>query len=77
VEDGWIPVDHTTFATRFPNVYAVGDVTSAPVPRAGGIVEGEASTVAKFVPPDVSMVNDKKQWGAERRSRWFGHDITT
>ena len=28
--DGWIPVDHTTFATSFPNVYAVGDVTSAP-----------------------------------------------
>ena len=32
--------------------------------------------VAKFVPPDISMVNDKKQWGAERRARWFGHDIT-
>jgi sulfide:quinone oxidoreductase len=45
-EDGWIPVDHTTFATRFPNVYAVGDVTSAPVPRVGVIAEGEAGTVA-------------------------------
>jgi len=33
-EDGWIPVDPTTLATRFPGVYAVGDVTSAPVPRA-------------------------------------------
>ena len=32
--------------------------------------------VARFVPPDVSMVNDKKLWGAERRARWFGHDIT-
>src|SRR5580698_4610445 len=45
-EDGWIPVDPATFATRYPNVYAVGDVTSAPVPRAGGIAEGEAATVA-------------------------------
>ncbi len=45
-EDGWIPVDPATFATRFPDVYAVGDVTSAPVPRAGLIAEGEASTVA-------------------------------
>lgn len=45
-EDGWIPVDAATFATRFPDVYAVGDVTSAPVPRAGVIAEGEASTVA-------------------------------
>jgi len=44
--DGWIPVDAATLATRFPGVYAVGDVTSAPVPRAGVIAEGEASTVA-------------------------------
>jgi sulfide:quinone oxidoreductase len=45
-EDGWIAVDHTTFATKFENVYAVGDVTSAPVPRVGAIAEGEARTVA-------------------------------
>jgi sulfide:quinone oxidoreductase len=44
--DGWIPVDPATFATSFPNVYAVGDVTSAPVPRVGVIAEGEAGTVA-------------------------------
>jgi sulfide:quinone oxidoreductase len=44
--DGWIPVDAATFATRFADVYAVGDVTSAPVPRAGSIAEGEAGTVA-------------------------------
>jgi sulfide:quinone oxidoreductase len=49
VEDGWIPVDPATFATRFPNVFAVGDVTSAPVPRAGGIAEGEAATLAKVL----------------------------
>jgi sulfide:quinone oxidoreductase len=48
-EDGWIPVDPATFATRFPGVFAVGDVTSAPVPRAGGIAEGEASTVAEVL----------------------------
>lgn len=45
-EDGWIPVDPATFATRFPGVYAIGDVTSAPVPRAGTIAEGEAGTLA-------------------------------
>ena len=44
--DGWIPVDARTFATSYPNVYAVGDVTSAPVPRVGVIAEGEAGTVA-------------------------------
>ena len=45
-EDGWIAVDQATFATRFPGVYAVGDVTSAPFPRAGVIAEGEADTLA-------------------------------
>ncbi|MGH8961799.1 MAG: NAD(P)/FAD-dependent oxidoreductase [Jatrophihabitantaceae bacterium] len=45
-DDGWIAVDTATFATRFPDVYAIGDVTSAPVPRAGSIAEGEAATLA-------------------------------
>jgi sulfide:quinone oxidoreductase len=45
-DDGWIAVDPATFATKFPDVYAVGDITSAPVPRAGVIAEGEARTVA-------------------------------
>jgi sulfide:quinone oxidoreductase len=45
-EDGWIAVDHRTFATKFENVYAVGDVTSAPVPRVGVVAESEADTLA-------------------------------
>ena len=45
-EDGWIAVDADTLATKFPDVYAIGDVASAPVPRAGVIAEGEARTVA-------------------------------
>ncbi|MFZ0249394.1 MAG: FAD-dependent oxidoreductase [Acidimicrobiales bacterium] len=48
-EDGWIPVDHRTFATKFEDVYAVGDVTSAPVPRVGAIAEGEARTLAEVL----------------------------
>jgi sulfide:quinone oxidoreductase len=44
--DGWIGVNPATFATKFPGVFAVGDVTSAPVPRAGVFAEGEARTVA-------------------------------
>jgi sulfide:quinone oxidoreductase len=48
-EDGWVPVDAATFATKFPGVFAVGDVTSAPVPRAGGIAEGEAATLAEVL----------------------------
>jgi sulfide:quinone oxidoreductase len=45
-DDGWVAVDIATFATKFPDVYAIGDITSAPVPRAGVIAEGQASTLA-------------------------------
>jgi sulfide:quinone oxidoreductase len=45
-EGGWIPVDHGTLATRFPGVYAVGDVTSVGTPKAGVFAEGAARVVA-------------------------------
>ncbi len=44
--DGWIPVDKTNLATRFPGVYALGDVASAPVPKAGVFAESAARAVA-------------------------------
>jgi len=45
-EGGWIPVDPRTLATRFPDVYAVGDVTSVGTPKAGMFAEGAARVVA-------------------------------
>ena len=45
-QDGWIPVDKHTLATRFPGVYAVGDVTSVGTPKAGVFAEGAARVVA-------------------------------
>ena len=45
-EDGWIPVDALTLETRFPDVYAVGDVTSVGTPKAGVFAEGQADVVA-------------------------------
>jgi sulfide:quinone oxidoreductase len=45
-EGGWIPVDRGTLATRFPGVYAVGDVTSVGTPKAGVFSEGAARVVA-------------------------------
>ena len=45
-EDGWIPVDPKTLKTRFPGVYAVGDVTSVGTPKAGVLSEGAAKVVA-------------------------------
>ena len=44
--DGWIPVDPLTLETRYPDVYAVGDVTSVGTPKAGVFAEGQADVVA-------------------------------
>ena len=44
--DGWVPVDPRTLATRFPGVYAVGDVTSVGTPKAGVFAERAARVVA-------------------------------
>jgi sulfide:quinone oxidoreductase len=46
-EDGYVPVDSATLATRFPGVYAVGDVATAGVPKAGVFAEGAARIVAQ------------------------------
>ncbi len=44
--DGWIPVNPMTLETRFPGVYAVGDVTSVGTPKAGVFAEGQAAIAA-------------------------------
>lgn len=44
--NGWIGVDKSTLATEFSGVYAVGDVASAPVPRAGVFAENAGGVVA-------------------------------
>jgi sulfide:quinone oxidoreductase len=45
-EDGYIPVDSKTLQTRYPGVYAVGDVATIGVPKAGVFAEGAARVVA-------------------------------
>jgi len=44
-EDGYVPVDPKTLETRFPGVYAVGDVATIGVPKAGVFAEGAARVV--------------------------------
>jgi sulfide:quinone oxidoreductase len=44
--DGWVPVNKQTLATRFPGVYAVGDVNSVGTPKAGVFAEGSAKIAA-------------------------------
>ncbi len=51
-ESGWVPVDRHSLETSFPNVYAIGDVTSIPLqlgkplPKAGVFAHAEAKVVA-------------------------------
>lgn len=48
-ENGWIPVDRRDLRTRFPNVYAIGDVTSVGTPKAGVFAEGAAKIAATSI----------------------------
>jgi sulfide:quinone oxidoreductase len=48
-DDGWIPVDPLTLETRYPGVYALGDVTSVGTPKAGVFAEGQAAVVADAI----------------------------
>jgi len=49
VYDDWVPVDKGNLKTRFPNVYAIGDVTSIGTPKAGVFAEGAARTAAESI----------------------------
>jgi sulfide:quinone oxidoreductase len=117
-EDGYVPVDSRTLESRFPGVYAVGDVATVGVPKAGVFSEGAARVVAAqivarrtggrppagfdgkgacyvefgaglvgrvdvdflsgpkptgtFSEPSLLLVEEKRQFGATRRARWFG-----
>ncbi len=46
-EDGYVPVDPATLRTAFPAVYAVGDVATAGVPKAGVFAEGAGRIAAQ------------------------------
>jgi sulfide:quinone oxidoreductase len=44
--NGWVPVEKANLATRFPDVYAVGDITALPMAKAGVFAEAAARVVA-------------------------------
>jgi len=52
---GWVRADARTLETRFPGVYAIGDVTEIalangkPLPKAGIFAEGEGRVVAERI----------------------------
>jgi sulfide:quinone oxidoreductase len=53
-ENGWVPVSEKNLSTKFPGVYAVGDVTSAPVPKAGVFAESAADAVADHLIAEIT-----------------------
>src|SRR6476659_9803628 len=59
-EDGYVPVNPRTLETRFPGVYAVGDVATVGVPNAGVFSEGEARVVAELL---IARLRDNEQPG--------------
>jgi sulfide:quinone oxidoreductase len=54
--NGWVPVDQTNLRTRFPQVYALGDVCSGPrtVPKAGIFAESAALVVAADIAASIA-----------------------
>ena len=56
VENNWVPVDQTNLRTRFPGVYALGDVCSGPrtVAKAGIFAEAAARVVADDIAAAVA-----------------------
>lgn len=45
-EHGWVPVNPRTLETRFPGVYAIGDIANTGTPKAGVFAEAAAHAVA-------------------------------
>ena len=71
-QDGWIPVDPLMLETRFPGVYAVGDVTSVGTPKAGVFAEGQAKVVAERI---AAQLRDGNVGCRLRRPRRVLHGI--
>jgi sulfide:quinone oxidoreductase len=57
-EDGYIPVDSHTLRTRFDDVFAVGDVATVGVPKAGVFAEGAARVVAEEIIAAIHGADD-------------------
>ncbi|MFF5292137.1 NAD(P)/FAD-dependent oxidoreductase [Paractinoplanes globisporus] len=65
--DGWVPVNSLTLETSFPQVYAVGDVTSVGTPKAGVFAEGQAAVAAARIIATIK--------GQDPEALYDGHGI--
>jgi sulfide:quinone oxidoreductase len=63
--NGWVPVDQTNLRTRFPQVYAIGDVCTGPrtVPKAGIFAESAALVVAGDIAASIAGAEPPEPYG--------------
>jgi sulfide:quinone oxidoreductase len=68
-ESGWVPVDRGTLETKFPGVFAIGDVTGImltsigkPLPKAGVFAHHEAEVVAHNIARAITGKGDEKRF---------------
>jgi sulfide:quinone oxidoreductase len=63
--DGWVPVDQDNLRTRYPGVYAIGDVCTGPrtVPKAGIFAETAARVVADDIAATISGTEPPQPYG--------------
>ena len=71
-ESSWIPVDRGTLETRFPGIYAIGDVAGImltsigrPLPKAGVLANNQAEVVAHNVSVAISGHGATRQFSGE------------
>jgi sulfide:quinone oxidoreductase len=74
--EGWIPVNSLTLETDFPDVYAVGDVTSVGTPKAGVFSEGQAAVVATQIASKMGASSAPVTYDGHGTCYLeFGHDL--
>lgn len=65
-ESGWVPVNRNTLETKFPGVYAIGDVSGIPLaigkplPKAGVFAHKEAEVVAHNIARAITGQGDEQ-----------------
>jgi len=57
-ENGWIPVNKSNLKTKFPGVYAIGDVNSVGTPKAGVFAEGAAKIAAESIIAEMENASE-------------------
>ncbi|MDP4261400.1 MAG: FAD/NAD(P)-binding oxidoreductase [Bacteroidota bacterium] len=74
--NGWIPVDRKNLKTQFPDVYAIGDVTSVGTPKAGVFAEGAARIAAASIIAELEGGSASSPYtGTGSCYVEFGHDL--